>query len=169
MRHGRWCAMMDLNYWVYFQSSFDAIKIVLMRSLQGSNHCWFHFRIVCAVGPGSGANAIQLRLGQSGRRFVDSSSMFQFVDPQPKSVFPTFGPLSGGTRLAIYGANLNVGSNTTILIGTYPCKLLHEVKILGVFVVSLSQQNCISIIAAEEHFPAFCCLWAFITWWRYEV
>uniref|UniRef100_A0A915BHS0 Sema domain-containing protein n=3 Tax=Parascaris univalens TaxID=6257 RepID=A0A915BHS0_PARUN len=98
-------------------------------------------KIVCAVGPGSGANAIQLRLGQSGRRFVDSSSMFQFVDPQPKSVFPTFGPLSGGTRLAIYGANLNVGSNTTILIGTYPCKMLHENELHAAIVCVTSRSE----------------------------
>ncbi|VDM45368.1 unnamed protein product [Toxocara canis] len=77
-------------------------------------------KIVCVAGPGSGPSAIQLRLGQSGRRFVDSSALFHFVDPQPKSVYPTFGPVSGGTRITIYGSNLSVDSNTTVLIGDYP-------------------------------------------------
>ncbi|VDM40546.1 unnamed protein product [Toxocara canis] len=96
-------------------------------------------KIVCVAGPGSGPSAIQLRLGQSGRRFVDSSALFHFVDPQPKSVYPTFGPVSGGTRITIYGSNLSVGSNTTVLIGEHPCKVLRENELHAAIVCTTSR------------------------------
>uniref|UniRef100_A0A915PVS6 Sema domain-containing protein n=1 Tax=Setaria digitata TaxID=48799 RepID=A0A915PVS6_9BILA len=85
------------------------------------------YRILCEVGPGTGFGTIHLRLGQTGRRFADSTMHYRFVDPQPCSLYPSFGPLSGGTKLFIYGINLNTGSNTSVLIGSYPCKVLKRV------------------------------------------
>lgn len=87
-----------------------------------------YFRILCEVNAGIGSGSVHLRLGQTGRRFADSTMFYQFVDPQPLSLYPSFGPLSGGTKLTIYGNNLDTGSNTSILIGIYPCKVLQKVS-----------------------------------------
>lgn len=78
------------------------------------------------MSPGIGSGSVSLRAGQTGRRFAHSTMVYQFVDPQPLSLYPSFGPLSGGTKLTIYGSNLDAGSNTSILIGIYPCKVLQK-------------------------------------------
>lgn len=52
---------------------------------------------------------------------VESSQHFKFVEIVPKSIYPTFGPMSGGTRLSIFGQNLDAGSNVTVFLDNLPC------------------------------------------------
>ncbi|VDK63949.1 unnamed protein product [Anisakis simplex] len=83
-------------------------------------------RIICSIMSGSGSSPVQLRFGNSGKRFADSESRFKFVDPQPKSIYPSYGPVSGGTKVVIYGTNLNVGSNMSVFVGEHRCQLLRD-------------------------------------------
>ncbi|CAG9540417.1 unnamed protein product [Cercopithifilaria johnstoni] len=97
-------------------------------------------RILCEVSAGIGSGPVHLRLGQTGRRFADSTMVYQFVDPQPLSLYPSFGPLSGGTKLTIYGSNLDTGSNTSIRIGIYPCEVLQK-SLLPSSITCLTSQS----------------------------
>lgn len=81
------------------------------------------FRIVCIVEAGSGSGPVRVTIGQTARRVVESTEYFRFKEPVMKSIYPNFGPLNGGTRLAIYGENLNVGGNVTIFLDNHPCEL----------------------------------------------
>uniref|UniRef100_A0A1I7Y844 Sema domain-containing protein n=1 Tax=Steinernema glaseri TaxID=37863 RepID=A0A1I7Y844_9BILA len=83
-------------------------------------------RIVCVVEAGTGSGPIRITIGKSGRRNVDSNTFYQFVSPAVESVFPTYGPISGGTKLTIYGKNLNVGSNRSVSLDDLPCQILPE-------------------------------------------
>ncbi|VDK62047.1 unnamed protein product, partial [Onchocerca ochengi] len=97
-------------------------------------------RILCEVNTGTGSGSVHLRLGQTGRRFANSIMLYEFVDPQPLSLYPSFGPLSGGTKLTIYGSNLDIGSNTSVLIGIYPCKVLQR-SLLPSSITCLTSQS----------------------------
>ncbi|KAK0399439.1 hypothetical protein QR680_003050 [Steinernema hermaphroditum] len=83
-------------------------------------------RIVCIVEGGTGTGPIRITIGKSGRRSVDSNSFYQFVSPSIESIFPAYGPVSGGTKLTVYGKNLNVGSNTSVSLDDLPCQILPE-------------------------------------------
>uniref|UniRef100_A0A914CJF6 Sema domain-containing protein n=1 Tax=Acrobeloides nanus TaxID=290746 RepID=A0A914CJF6_9BILA len=83
-------------------------------------------RIVCIVEKGSGVGPVRVTIGKSGRRMVESTQHYKFSDPVPKSIYPTFGPISGGTRLSIFGHNLNLGSNVTVFLDNLPCKIVEE-------------------------------------------
>ncbi|VDO25803.1 unnamed protein product [Onchocerca flexuosa] len=94
-------------------------------------------RNLCEVSAGIGSGSVPLRLKQTGRRFANPTMLYKFVDPQSLSFYPSFGPLSGSTKLTIYGSNLDTGSNTSILIGIYPCEVL------------LSRENLNSVLNAK--------------------
>ncbi|XP_031423867.1 plexin-A1 [Clupea harengus] len=50
-----------------------------------------------------------------------SPKPFTFVSPYFLRVTPSFGPLSGGTRITIHGIHLNAGSAVAVKIGLNPC------------------------------------------------
>lgn len=75
---------------------------------------------------GTNSGPIRVTIGQTGRRTVESVEHFRFQEPIIRSIYPNFGPVSGGTRLAIYGDNLDVGANVTIFLDNHPCTLMEE-------------------------------------------
>jgi hypothetical protein len=83
------------------------------------------FRIVCIVEAGSGSGPVRLTIG-TGRQTVESTQHYRFQEPLIRSIYPNFGPLSGGTRLTIYGDNLNVGANISIFLDNHPCELFDD-------------------------------------------
>ncbi|TMS39516.1 hypothetical protein L596_006026 [Steinernema carpocapsae] len=83
-------------------------------------------RIVCIVESGTGTGPIRITIGKSGRRTVDSNSFYEFASPSVESISPTFGPVSGGTKITVRGRNLNIGSNTSVLLDDLPCEILPE-------------------------------------------
>lgn len=56
-----------------------------------------------------------------GKRTVESQEKFYFYDPLLKSIYPVFGPISGGTRVTIYGENLNIGYNVSVYLDNLEC------------------------------------------------
>ncbi|TRY88515.1 hypothetical protein DNTS_020679 [Danionella cerebrum] len=51
-----------------------------------------------------------------------SPKAFTFVSPYFTRVLPSFGPVSGGTRITILGSHLNAGSAVSIKIGLNTCR-----------------------------------------------
>ncbi|XP_030634053.1 plexin-A1-like [Chanos chanos] len=51
-----------------------------------------------------------------------SPKAFTFVSPYFGRVHPSQGPVSGGTRITIYGSHLNAGSAVFVKIGLNPCR-----------------------------------------------
>lgn len=86
---------------------------------------FYIFRIVCIVEAGTSNGPVRVAIG-NGRRTVESTENFRFQEPIIRSIYPNFGPLSGGTRLVIYGDNLNVGANVSIFLDNHPCELMDE-------------------------------------------
>ncbi|KAH7725496.1 PLX-2 protein [Aphelenchoides avenae] len=83
-------------------------------------------RILCVLEKGTAAGPVRVTIGKTGKRSVESSTMFHFRSPTPRSVYPVFGPISGGTQLSIYGDNLHVGSNVSVHLDNLPCQVLPE-------------------------------------------
>ncbi|CAM4619434.1 unnamed protein product [Leuciscus chuanchicus] len=51
-----------------------------------------------------------------------SPKAFTFVSPYFTRVLPSYGPISGGTRITIHGSHLNAGSAVSIKIGLNTCR-----------------------------------------------
>lgn len=54
----------------------------------------------------------------------ESTSDYQFVDPQIEDFEPKVGPMSGGTQVTIRGRYLNAGSRIEAFIDGEPCQIL---------------------------------------------
>lgn len=81
-------------------------------------------RITCIVAKGVGSGPVRITIGQAGRRTVESKAHYRFVDPQPKTIYPQFGPQSGGTRVVIHGDNLHAGRNISVHLDNLPCEVV---------------------------------------------
>uniref|UniRef100_A0A0N5B395 Sema domain-containing protein n=1 Tax=Strongyloides papillosus TaxID=174720 RepID=A0A0N5B395_STREA len=80
-------------------------------------------KIVCITERGTGTGVVKITIGSSAKRIVESNEVFEYLDIQAQSIYPTFGPISGGTQISIYGNNLNVGSNISIHLDNLPCTI----------------------------------------------
>ncbi|XP_069822619.1 macrophage-stimulating protein receptor [Dendropsophus ebraccatus] len=61
--------------------------------------------------------------------YVDGSatfSGFNYVEPVLMSVSPSFGPLSGGSRLTLKGQNMNAGERPLVYIGDSECTMYNK-------------------------------------------
>lgn len=54
---------------------------------------------------------------------AESADNYEFVDPMIESIYPTWGPLSGGTQLTIRGQFLNAGRFIRASINGYDCEI----------------------------------------------
>lgn len=52
-----------------------------------------------------------------------SKENYKFVDPNITSIYPTHGPVSGGTTLKIFGVYMNAGSRIQAYIDDLPCEI----------------------------------------------
>nr|XP_033782598.1 macrophage-stimulating protein receptor [Geotrypetes seraphini]XP_033782599.1 macrophage-stimulating protein receptor [Geotrypetes seraphini]XP_033782600.1 macrophage-stimulating protein receptor [Geotrypetes seraphini]XP_033782601.1 macrophage-stimulating protein receptor [Geotrypetes seraphini] len=53
---------------------------------------------------------------------------FTFVEPVIKSIIPAYGPLAGGTELAIRGKNLTTGISREVLLNGVLCPIIEELS-----------------------------------------
>ncbi len=54
---------------------------------------------------------------------AESADYYEFVDPMIESIYPTRGPLSGGTQLTIRGQFMNAGRFIRASINGYDCEI----------------------------------------------
>ena len=68
----------------------------------------------------------------AGKKTARSEVMFVFLEPSIDSVFPSFGPASGGTLVVIRGNNLDIGgeARTAVLMRNHSRKLEFQCTIL---------------------------------------
>lgn len=57
-----------------------------------------------------------------------STEFFNFVRPQILSIHPSKGPKSGGTKLVLWGFELNTGSKPEAYVGSSPCLITHRAQ-----------------------------------------
>ena len=60
---------------------------------------------------------------QGDNGIIESSVKFRYRDIRLDNVSPKFGPVSGGTVIAIEGVNLNIGSTIVVFLDNLPCKV----------------------------------------------
>ncbi|KAK6619958.1 hypothetical protein RUM44_006358 [Polyplax serrata] len=78
-------------------------------------------RIVCRTGPStSGETTAPISVGNEAG-FTESSVRFSYKNIKLEGVYPPVGPQSGGTRLAITGQYLNIGTSITATLDELPC------------------------------------------------
>lgn len=53
-----------------------------------------------------------------------SQDRFNFVNPRIVSIIPSKGPRSGGTKLFLWGLDMNAGSKAEVFIGSSPCYII---------------------------------------------
>uniref|UniRef100_A0A1X7URZ8 Sema domain-containing protein n=1 Tax=Amphimedon queenslandica TaxID=400682 RepID=A0A1X7URZ8_AMPQE len=93
----------------------------------GSRNCTFDEyqpgkRIRCTIVPDASDNmdrneTIRIRVIRSGgNETANSTAQFQFLTPVIRSVSPTFGPVSGGTRIRVQGTNFDIGNKEMIRV-----------------------------------------------------
>ena len=60
---------------------------------------------------------------QGDNGIIESVIKFRYRDIRVDNVTPKFGPVSGGTLIAIEGVNLNIGSSILVFLDNLPCKV----------------------------------------------
>lgn len=55
-----------------------------------------------------------------------STTRFSFVNPQILSIIPAKGPKSGGTKLVLWGLDMNAGSKAEVYVGNSPCSIIER-------------------------------------------
>ncbi|PRD29999.1 UNVERIFIED_CONTAM: PlexB [Trichonephila clavipes] len=78
-------------------------------------------RVVCRTGSSAGPMAAEVVVGnKAGLTLANERFFYKVVELS--RVHPNKGPQSGGTRLYLIGANLNVGSQLQVLLDDIPCE-----------------------------------------------
>ncbi|XGW30401.1 hypothetical protein V3C99_009406, partial [Haemonchus contortus] len=78
-------------------------------------------KIVCRVEKGISSGPVRVTVGKTGSRTAESTLLYSFVETNVFSAYPPFAPVSGGTKITLYGQNLDVGSDVKVQIGKVPC------------------------------------------------
>uniref|UniRef100_A0AAY4DJU3 Sema domain-containing protein n=1 Tax=Denticeps clupeoides TaxID=299321 RepID=A0AAY4DJU3_9TELE len=89
-------------------------------------------RIVCdmekSLLPNPPGGAVELCIGECSPEYrAFSFQTYSFVTPTFNKVQPEKGPLSGGTKLTIYGKNLDAGSAVTVSLAQEDCPTTREI------------------------------------------
>jgi plexin A len=95
------------------------------RVLLGGNLCHVtaaqvSVRIECTTAAVSRESDLPVRL-RTDNGIIESVVKFRYRDVGVTSVTPRFGPMSGGTVIAVEGTNLNIGSSLLIYLDSIPC------------------------------------------------
>lgn len=81
-------------------------------------------RIVCITGPSPSRQELTVPIivgNEAG--YTESSVFFSYQDIKLQGLYPSFGPQSGGTQLAITGQFLNIGNQITAYLDDFICKV----------------------------------------------
>lgn len=79
-------------------------------------------KIQCITGPSVVETTAPIIVGNEAG-FTESSVEFSYKDIKLSGIYPTIGPQSGGTLLAIIGQYLNIGSKITAYLDDYVCNV----------------------------------------------
>nr|XP_023013437.1 plexin-B [Leptinotarsa decemlineata]XP_023013439.1 plexin-B [Leptinotarsa decemlineata]XP_023013440.1 plexin-B [Leptinotarsa decemlineata] len=79
-------------------------------------------RIQCITGPSRVEMTAPVKVGNEAG-YTKSSVEFSYKDIRLSGIYPSIGPQSGGTQLAITGEYLNVGSEITAYLDRYICQV----------------------------------------------
>ncbi|PIC43276.1 hypothetical protein B9Z55_004069 [Caenorhabditis nigoni] len=79
--------------------------------------------IACQVDKGVSSGPIKISVGRATMAVAESSDLFSFVRVSIFSAYPLYGPISGGTRITLYGQNLSSGSRISVTVGGLPCPI----------------------------------------------
>ncbi|EZA53760.1 Plexin-B [Ooceraea biroi] len=77
-------------------------------------------RIVCRTGRHEATDAASVVVGNDAG-YTESAVLFNYKDIRLVGVYPSVGPQSGGTQLAITGKYLNIGSTISAYLDELPC------------------------------------------------
>lgn len=77
-------------------------------------------KIECRTGPVNYEMLAPVRVGNEAG-YTESSVHFQYKDIKLYGLFPTVGPISGGTKMSIMGNWLNTGSSISVFLDSYEC------------------------------------------------
>ncbi|XP_076249106.1 plexin B [Calliopsis andreniformis] len=77
-------------------------------------------RIVCRTGRHEATDTASVVVGNDAG-YTESAVLFNYKDIRLSGVYPTVGPQSGGTQLAITGMYLNIGSTISAYLDELPC------------------------------------------------
>ncbi|CAI2335659.1 unnamed protein product [Caenorhabditis sp. 36 PRJEB53466] len=82
--------------------------------------------IACQVDKGSSSGPIRISVGRVTMAVAESSGLFSFVRISIFSAYPLYGPISGGTKITLYGQNLLSGTKISVTVGGLPCPIDHH-------------------------------------------
>ncbi|CAB3404173.1 unnamed protein product [Caenorhabditis bovis] len=77
--------------------------------------------IECKVDKGISSGPVKVSVGRVTMTVAESATYYSFVKISVFSAYPLFGPISGGTKITLYGQHLNAGTNASVTIGGQPC------------------------------------------------
>ncbi|KAF7989546.1 hypothetical protein HCN44_008220 [Aphidius gifuensis] len=77
-------------------------------------------RIVCRTGKRDTQDTAKVIVGNDAG-YTESAVLFHYQDITLTGIYPTVGPQSGGTQIAISGNYLNIGSTITAYLDELPC------------------------------------------------
>ncbi|XP_047364074.1 plexin-B [Vespa velutina] len=77
-------------------------------------------RIVCRTGQHEATDTASVVVGNDAG-FTESAVLFNYKDIRLTGIYPSVGPQSGGTQLAITGMYLNIGSTISAYLDELPC------------------------------------------------
>lgn len=79
-------------------------------------------RIQCVTSPSVLEMRSPVRVGNEAG-YTESAVEFSFIDIKLTGIYPSVGPQSGGTQLAITGHYLNIGSQINAYLDEYVCRV----------------------------------------------
>ncbi|KAF9417011.1 hypothetical protein HW555_005839 [Spodoptera exigua] len=78
--------------------------------------------ITCRTGPSNGS-AVAPVIVENDSGHTESSVLFSYKNIKLQGLYPTLGPVAGGTQLAIGGQHLNIGSSISAYLDELPCSV----------------------------------------------
>ncbi|XP_063990960.1 plexin-B [Diachasmimorpha longicaudata] len=77
-------------------------------------------RIVCRTGERKNTDTVTVVVGNDAG-YTESGVLFHYKDIKLSGIYPSVGPQSGGTQIAITGKYLNIGSTISAYLDELPC------------------------------------------------
>ncbi|ESO84358.1 hypothetical protein LOTGIDRAFT_168803 [Lottia gigantea] len=77
--------------------------------------------LVCETPSFNSETRVQVYINVRNQYKTSGLHFFKYVDPLISNIYPSKGPLSGGTRVTLSGDNMDAGSKAIITIGTLQC------------------------------------------------
>lgn len=76
--------------------------------------------ITCRTGTSNGSSVAPV-IVENDAGYTESSVLYSYKNIKLQGIYPSIGPMSGGTQLAIGGQYLNIGSTVSAYLDEFPC------------------------------------------------